>query len=144
MQIQVLQPGLYVRSIATSIYTCAHALKLNYRPSGRRVSQYQERGAKRSMVTLNYSYTTVELKRHQGHRRTRGGVKETPEGLEGTRGIQIQETPEGPEVTAKGSGETPRGPGWSERATRSEGSNKTPGHYLTFFNGYRTALCTAQ
>ena len=37
-----------------------------------------------------------------------GESRETPEGPEGTRGIQ--ETPAGPEGTAGGSGKTPRGP----------------------------------
>jgi hypothetical protein len=52
-------------------------LKLNYRPNGQRAPQYQEREAQRLRLraTRNYYYTTVGSKRHQKHRRTRGGIE---------------------------------------------------------------------
>jgi hypothetical protein len=85
--------------------------------------------ASQNELQLHHSHVNLGPKRHQGHRRAKGGIQETPggpgrsrgdrsgpqgqkgltpEGPEGTRGIQ--ETPEGPDGTAGGSGETPRGP----------------------------------
>ena len=53
-------------------------------------------------------YRAVGPKRHQGHRRIRGGSRGTPEEPEGAQGTQ--ETPAGPEGTTGGSEEIPRGP----------------------------------
>jgi hypothetical protein len=70
-----------------------------------------------------YICTTVRPKRHQGHRRTRGGIRRD------TRGHRDITTSRGPEGTAGagGSRETPKGPegttGGSEQAARPKGSN---------------------
>ena len=59
------------------MYTYTHALQLNYRANGRRVTRHQGRGAQRQRATLQYFRT-----------------QETPRAPKDTRGIQ--KTPEGP------------------------------------------------
>jgi hypothetical protein len=154
VQIIVVQPGLYVTAIATTIigihtahthalkltyfyyfyrcmsrcyeYTHTHALQLNYRANGRRVPRHQERGVQWPRATLNYYCANVGSKRHQGHRGTCGVRKEsgTQEGPEGARGIQ--ETPVGPEGTAGGSEETPIGPGGTTGGSERAASQGDP------------------
>ena len=74
---------------------------------------------------MSYNYTTVGPTRHQGHRRTRGGINRDTRGTRRAKG-GTQETPEEPEDT-RGGKEAPEGPegkhGESERAARPGGSN---------------------
>ena len=65
--------------MATVVYVYMHALQLNYRANGQRAARHPDR-AQRPRAALNYyytilCYTTVGSKRHQGHRRTRGGMR---------------------------------------------------------------------
>jgi hypothetical protein len=77
----------------------------------------------RPRAALDYHYTNVGPKRHQGHRTPAEGPP--AEGPEGTRGIQ--EKPAGPEGKAGGRGDTERtggnNGGSGERPVRPEGPN---------------------
>jgi hypothetical protein len=107
MQIIVAQPGLYVGSIVTSIHhTYIHALKLNYRPNGRWVPQYQEAGH----AKLQLHCETVKPEKHQEHRRTRGGIERDTRETGGHRGTGNPRDTRGIGGHKRGPGETPGGP----------------------------------
>jgi hypothetical protein len=100
MQKKVAQSGLCARSIAASASARAHthALKLNYRPNGRRAPQRQERGwhsgcGPHQTITMLLQDPMPVDTRHQGHwgLEDTGRSRMTPEGPDDTRGIQ--ETP---------------------------------------------------
>jgi hypothetical protein len=59
-------------------------------------------GASRKAKTKRIQHTRGDRERHQGDRRARGGIQETPEGPEDTRGMQ--EAPGGPEGNHGGIG----------------------------------------
>jgi hypothetical protein len=63
------------------MYVYMHALQ---RANGQRAARHQER-AQRPRAALNYYYTAVGSKRHQGHRRTRGGGRRDTKGTGGHR-----------------------------------------------------------
>jgi hypothetical protein len=81
------------------MHTYVHALKLNWiygccyvcmhtRATAAKIKSQRtagskkpgEEGAQRPRAALNYCYTTVGPKRHQGHRRTRGGIRRDTKG----------------------------------------------------------------
>jgi hypothetical protein len=107
--------------------TYVHALQLNYRGNVRRAPWHQERGAQRPRATLNYNCatTTVGPTRHQGHRRTRGGIEGDARGTEGHKGGSKRHPRD---RRAQGGSKRHQGDrrettGESERAARSEGPN---------------------
>ena len=60
--------------MATAMHACAAANLNSQRTAGTKIPR-EGGGAQRPLATLNYYYTTVGPKEHQGHRRTCGGIK---------------------------------------------------------------------